>query len=899
MYYKARRLSQHLSGAGRLLPAYASSNIEVYPYQIAAALFALRSSYLKGTVLCDEGSLGKTYEALLVATQMRYEGKDRQLLILPTNLIHQWAAKIESGFSLPFCILDTEEALRTYREEEPKANPFERQELVVTTYDFAVERADLIREIQWDLVIFDEASCLSKGYTGQNKTAATLKEATAGAYRLLLTPTPIELSIMDVYGLIHFIDESVLPDANWFYNRYFRKPENYPELTEWVSRYCFRTLKSQVGGYVNFTQRIPHTISYELTEEERALYALLDEYLSQPRKLAYPQMKPYDLTLLFYHTVSSSPQALARTIDGAIKRVETLPPFLDETLRKRELAQLGTILEKARAISTTGKGQELVSVLKSYFAQLKKMGVPTKAVVFVENLTTQKHLHTLLSGKGFANKVLLYNGTNSRDPHILDRFRNDKAAQILLTTDEAARGLDMEFCPVVINYDLLYNAIQLEQRISRCHRQGQRADVFAVNLLCKENFADVRILELINKRVLQFGGIFGLSDDLLGNFDTDTGKVLTAARKSAEIEQAFADNLSIHRSENEKIVDRAEQAIFTTFTRQIAETVTVAPQYIRDKTREINEDLWEIARFFFAQYNQSEEHGHFEIDEQARTITAEGFSELPWLFYYWTGGRSKRYRSLKAYGMPPDFKPRTGQIVLTSRIASGMMDNLYCENSGSITVDGDIEPCTIELYSVTVALTGRTAESEEFPYYVFTGQTQAGRVLKDEECQEIMRRPVLDWTENRDGAFRNSYASRQISVGGRRGIRLEKQIDTDFYLRKWEEEHRSQQESEADFLRHQTAVAKAGLERALEDLRAQIRQAEQTVDSAADRLQRMKAEKGYKVLKQELKKKEEALFLDKLRLDAGLEERLAALTDKNKLAVRLDCQYSISVRSVE
>lgn len=895
VYYKARRLSQHMNGAGRLLPAYASSNIEIYPYQIAAALFALRSPHLKGTVLCDEGSLGKTYEALLVATQMRYEGKDRQLLILPTNLIHQWAAKIESGFSIPFCILDSEEAILVCSEDEPEVNPFERQELVITTYDFAVERAALIKEIRWDLVIFDEASCLSKGYTGQNKTATTLKEATAGAYRLLLTPTPIELSIMDVYGLIHFIDESVLPDADWFYNRYFRKPENYPELTEWVSRYCFRTLKSQVGGYVNFTERIPHTISYELTEGERALYALLDEYLSQPRKLAYPQMKPYDLTLLFYHTVSSSPQALARTIDGAMKRVETLSPALGDALKKQELSQLGAILEKARAITTTGKSQKLLSVLKNYFARLKEIGVPPKAVVFVDNLTTQKYLLTLLSGKGFANKVLTYNGTNSRDPLILNRFRNDKTVKIMLTTDEAARGLDMEFCPVVVNYDLLYNAIQLEQRISRCHRQGQRADVFAVNLLCKENFADVRILELINKRVLQFGGIFGLSDDLLGNFDTEAAQVLTAARDRDEIEKAFADNLTLHQTENERIVDRAEQTIFTSFTQDIAKTITVTPQYIRDKTKEINDELWEIARFYFTECNESEEQGCFTIDEQSRTVTADGFPELPWLFYYWTGGRSKRYRSLKAYGMPPDFKPRTGQIVLSSRIASGMMDNLYCESSGSIMVDGDIKPCTIELYSVSVAPTSRTAGSEECQYYTLTGQTKAGRVLTDEECQEIMRRPVFNWTENRDGVFRNSYASRQISSGRKRTVLFEKQIDKDFYLRKWETEHHSEQESEADLLRHQIAVAKVGLERALEDLSGKIREAEQAVSFAADRLQRMKAEKAYKVLKQELKKKEEALFLDKLRLDAGLEERLAALTDKNKLAVKLDCQYTIEV----
>ncbi|MFR1480178.1 MAG: hypothetical protein ACLSB9_33165 [Hydrogeniiclostridium mannosilyticum] len=325
-----------------------------------------------------------------------------------------------------------------------------------------------------------------------------------------------------------------------------------------------------------------------------------------------------------------------------------------------------------------------------------------------------------------------------------------------------------------------------------------------------------------------------MSDDLLGNFDTDTGEVLTTARERAEIEKAFADNLSAHRIENEEIVDRAEQTIFTTFTKKIAEAVTVAPQYIRDRIREINDELWEIARFYFAQCNESEEQGRFVIDEQNRTITAEGFSELPWLFYYWTGGRSKRYRSLKAYGMPPDFKPRTGQIVLSSRIASGMMDNLCCENSGSITIDGDIEPCTIELYIVSVVSTSRTAEVDECQYTVLTGQTQAGRVLTDEECQEIMRRPVLNWTETRDGPFRNSYASRQISVGSKRGTLFEKQIDTEFYLRKWEADHRSEQESEAGFLRHQTAVAKVGLERALEDLRGLIKEAEQAVDSAAD-----------------------------------------------------------------
>lgn len=114
--------------------------------------------------------------------------------------------------------------------------------IVITTYENATRRADKIKERDWDLAIFDEADTLAKP---EKEIVKTLKSAVREAYKLLLTPTPITLSIMDIYGLIHFIDESILPDADWFYKRYFRKPENYPELTSWVSQFCFRTLKSQ------------------------------------------------------------------------------------------------------------------------------------------------------------------------------------------------------------------------------------------------------------------------------------------------------------------------------------------------------------------------------------------------------------------------------------------------------------------------------------------------------------------------------------------------------------------------------------------------------------------------------------------------------------------------------
>ena len=124
---------------------------------------------------------------------------------------------------------------------------------------------------------------------------------------------------MDIYGLIHFIDESVLPDPQWFYKRYFRRPENYHELTEWVSQFCFRTLKCQTTDYVNFSRRIPITVNYNLSKEEKLIYALVAAYLKSDDKVAYPKMEEYTLNLLFYNRLSSSPRAFSNLLEGRLK----------------------------------------------------------------------------------------------------------------------------------------------------------------------------------------------------------------------------------------------------------------------------------------------------------------------------------------------------------------------------------------------------------------------------------------------------------------------------------------------------------------------------------------------------------------------------------------------------
>ena len=308
---EAKRL-EDFSDDKNFLPVYASSTAKILPYQIAAARFATRSGFLKGCILCDEGSLGKTYEALLVAGQKWYEGKENILVILPPNLVTQWKRKLDTDFTLPYVFWNNTK------------NIPDEDGLILTTYDCAVRHSDKIKARDWDLVIFDEADVLAN-YT--KETTVILKNVVREAYKLLLTPTPITKDIRDIYGLIHFIDETILPDVDWFYKRYFRKPENYPELTGWVSQFCFRTLKTQATEYVNFSRRLPITVDYPLLQEEKELYKLISTYITSDDKAAYPEIDEYNLKDLKKQACANKLEELKTT-----KRVKVL----EKELLKRE-----------------------------------------------------------------------------------------------------------------------------------------------------------------------------------------------------------------------------------------------------------------------------------------------------------------------------------------------------------------------------------------------------------------------------------------------------------------------------------------------------------------------------------------------------------------------------------
>lgn len=846
---EAKRLESFVDDKS-LIPVYASSAAKIYPYQIAAARFALRSDFLKGCILCDEASLGKTYEALLVAGQKWYEGKENILVILPDNLLAQWFRKLKTDFTLPYVFWNNSKSIP------------DEDGLVITTYENAVKRADKIKERDWDLVIFDEADAL---INYEKESVITLKNAVREAFKLLLTPTPITKDIRDIYGLIHFIDESVLPDINWFYKRYFRKPDNYPELAGWVSQFCFRTLKAQTTDYVNFSRRIPITVDYPLIKEEKELYKLISMYISTENKVAYPEIDNYNLNLLFFKTISSSIQAFVNLLNAPIQRAYGI-----------EKALLLQMQELAKSIPVNSKALQLVKILKTTFKHRKAMKVNQKAVIFVGNNTTLDVLTRILYKENF--NVLKY-----KDNDTLEKFRYDDEVQILVATDLAAKGLDLEFCPVEVNYDVPYNSIIMEQRICRCHRQGQNSDVLVVNLLSKDNFTDVRCLELINKRTLQFNSTFGMSEDIVGNFDTKIKEVLHEFRHRDEVAKSFKENLSTHRQENEQLVENSEDILFTTFTKSISDKVAVTPEYIEEKVDEINKDLWEIVKFYFTEIKPD----WYEIDDENKTLKLiEGYRR-PYLFSYNDNGRRRNYEGYKTYGIAKDFKPERGRITLTSLFAKGILGDIDTNNmpEAKLYVDSEIEPCEIGFYYATIR-----SKDVSSTKYILTGHTKSGEELSDKRCRELLKLPVSD-SEERTALDKIKYGKLLEDFAG--AGNLDDRISKEDIIKEYIENKEGSFAFEIEKLKLLAGRKKTQLETDLNDIKTEIKELKNT--TAPNKLEELKIIKRIKVLEKELLQREEKLFYDKAQIDVETEKEIAELTNKYNFRVLISPNFKVQI----
>ncbi len=590
--------------AGALLDA----QVDLNPHQVEAALFAFKSPLSKGAILADEVGLGKTIEAGLVLAQKWTEGKRRILVITPANLRKQWSQEIEEKFFLPTGILEA----RNYNKlkKEGARRPFEQPHIVICSYQFAARHADELIVIPWSLVLIDEAHRLRNVYRPDNRIGRTLKTALANAPKILLTATPLQNSLMELYGLVSLIDDFAFGDAKSFRTQYARLNDGqFDELKDRLQPIVHRTLRRQVLEYIRYTNRIPITQEFVPTEAEQALYDMVSSYLQRPSLQALPSSQRTLMTLIMRKLLASSTFAIAGALDTLARKLERQlrddtslrqkmeeeiaedfeefdeivdewtdgddePELLtadDITAIDSEIVDLRSFRDLAVSVTENAKGQALLSALSTGFAKAEELGGPRKAIIFTESRRTQEYLVRLLSDNGHGEELVLFNGSNAdaqskeiyvawAEKHkgtdrvtgsrsadmraaLVDYFR--EKASIMIATEAAAEGINLQFCSMVVNYDLPWNPQRIEQRIGRCHRYGQRFDVVVVNFLNKNNAADQRVYELLAEKFKLFDGVFGASDEVLGaiesgvEFEKRIVSIYQTCRTTEDIETQF------------------------------------------------------------------------------------------------------------------------------------------------------------------------------------------------------------------------------------------------------------------------------------------------------------------------------------------------------------------------
>jgi hypothetical protein len=306
------------------------AQVDLNPHQVDAALFACRNPLSRGVILADEVGLGKTIEAGLVISQRWAERRRRILIIVPANLRKQWHQELQDKFSLQGLILEARSynAIRKQERQNPFLMPPHRQTgPIICSYQFAKAKANDIKEIEWDLVVLDEAHRLRNVYKTSNVIARTLKEALAHVHsKVLLTATPLQNSLLELYGLVSMIDDRVFGDLDSFRTQFTSTwPRSSPRcLRERLAAVCKRTLRKQVQPYVSYTAR--KAIVQEFTPIERGAGAL-----SPRRRLPAPPQpegaadgQRQLISLVLWKLLASSTHAIAGALETMAKRLQAV-----------------------------------------------------------------------------------------------------------------------------------------------------------------------------------------------------------------------------------------------------------------------------------------------------------------------------------------------------------------------------------------------------------------------------------------------------------------------------------------------------------------------------------------------------------------------------------------------
>jgi ERCC4-related helicase len=641
------------------------SQVDLNPHQVEAALFACRNPLSRGVILADEVGLGKTIEAGLVISQRWAERRRKVLIIVPANLRKQWHQELQDKFGLQGLILEAK-SYNAIRKQEQR-NPFLfASGPIICSYQFAKAKADDVKGIDWDLVVLDEAHRLRNVYKTSNVIAKTLKEALSRVHsKALLTATPLQNSLLELYGLVSFIDDRVFGDLDSFRSQFTGREQSFSSLRERLAPICKRTLRKQVQPYVSYTARKAIVEEFTPSSEEQELSRLVADYLRRPNLKALPEGQRQLISLVLWKLLASSTHAIAGALETMAKRLQgmlnEIPVVadlaeeldedyesLDETVDEwedqepdtkaasrlerdviaQEIEELRHFKTLATNIRDNAKGKALLTALDRAFSELDRLGAPRKAIIFTESKRTQEYLLSLLADTPYGDGIVLFNGTNSdqraqaiykdwlKRHEGTDRISGSKTAdtraalvehfkergKVMIATEAGAEGINLQFCSLVINYDLPWNPQRIEQRIGRCHRYGQKFDVVVVNFVDRSNEADARVYELLSQKFQLFEGVFGASDEVLGaigsgvDFERRIAEIYQNCREPEEIRSSFEQlQLDLSGEINEAMV-KTRQVLLENFDEEVQEKLRMRADDSRNARNRFERMLMDLTR---------------------------------------------------------------------------------------------------------------------------------------------------------------------------------------------------------------------------------------------------------------------------------------------------------------
>lgn len=471
-------------------------SVEHYDHQLETALRALRD--MRGrALLADEVGLGKTIEAGIVMKELIERGLVRTVLVLtPASLTEQWREELTFKFGEKFRVVDSLDQWQEVAEAESGR-------WIVSLDRAKLERhSERILGREYDLLIVDEAHKLKNRSTLAWKFVNQIRKR----YVLMLTATPIQNDLLELYSLITILSPGQLGTVRSF-RRYFlqnadkRQPKNEGSLRRLLGDVMIRNRRSSVD--VSFPKRRAAIYHLGLSEEEWQLYVRVTDYIRR-RFRDVDSNKSLRLTLItLQKEVCSSPQAVAATLRKMVQDREHTDTVREELLGFLDLAESIPIGRKLEAVR---------EILDRF---------PGKFLIFTEYRQT---LETIVSqlGKWGTRAQGFHGGLDIRQKEAaVARFREDEASggvRVLVSTESGAEGRNLQFCHQLINYDLPWNPMRVEQRIGRLHRLGQEHDVTIFNLSCHETI-EAHIIDLLARKIRMFELVIGELDLILGNLE--------------------------------------------------------------------------------------------------------------------------------------------------------------------------------------------------------------------------------------------------------------------------------------------------------------------------------------------------------------------------------------------